>query len=399
MKNLRKFIISLMMVTIIFISVIFIFKMNVVFKLKGDNKLYLNLNETYIEYGYIASIFNYDISKKVKIFNNLNTSIVGNYNINYSLKFLWHKYLLRREINVVDNTPPSIELNGDDEIKIYVGDTFIDEGAVAIDNYDKDITDNIIIESNLDTTKEGEYSIVYSAKDSSGNENKVTRKVIVQNKNMVSNYGFEDINNSIVKYVKEHNYDVSIGYYNLITNKKFLYRENKIYYGASLIKTLDAIYLYDNNLINDSTKSDVEKAISVSDNNAHQYLVNYIGRDNLKNYGINLGAKNTLAGDDNFGNTTVNDQIVYLKKLYNITKNNEELKSFFINDYGNYLKINNLSVMHKYGYYGQYYHDVGIVLDNEPYIIVILTNHGNDNKQEIINNLANLMYKYHKGEL
>ncbi len=399
MKNLRKFIISLMMVTIIFISVIFIFKMNVVFKLKGDNKLYLNLNETYIEYGYIASIFNYDISKKVKIFNNLNTSIVGNYNINYSLKFLWHKYLLRREINVVDNTPPSIELNGDDEIKIYVGDTFIDEGAVAIDNYDKDITDNIIIESNLDTTKEGEYSIVYSAKDSSGNENKVTRKVIVQNKNMVSNYGFEDINNSIVKYVKEHNYDVSIGYYNLITNKKFLYRENKIYYGASLIKTLDAIYLYDNNLINDSTKSYVEKAISVSDNNAHQYLVNYIGRDNLKNYGINLGAKNTLAGDDNFGNTTVNDQIVYLKKLYNITKNNEELKSFFINDYGNYLKINNLSVMHKYGYYGQYYHDVGIVLDNEPYIIVILTNHGNDNKQEIINNLANLMYKYHKGEL
>lgn len=399
MKNLRKFIISLMMVTIIFISVIFIFKMNVVFKLKGDNKLYLNLNETYIEYGYIASIFNYDISKKVKIFNNLNTSIVGNYNINYSLKFLWHKYLLRREINVVDNTPPSVELNGDDEIKIYVGDTFIDEGAVAIDNYDKDITDNIIIESNLDTTKEGEYSIVYSAKDSSGNENKVTRKVIVQNKNMVSNYGFEDINNSIVKYVKEHNYDVSIGYYNLITNKKFLYRENKIYYGASLIKTLDAIYLYDNNLINDSTRSYVEKAISVSDNNAHQYLVNYIGRDNLKNYGINLGAKNTLAGDDNFGNTTVNDQIVYLKKLYNITKNNEELKSFFINDYGNYLKINNLSVMHKYGYYGQYYHDVGIVLDNEPYIIVILTNHGNDNKQEIINNLANLMYKYHKGEL
>ncbi len=399
MKNLRKFIISLMMVIIIFISVIFIFKMNVVFKLKGDNKLYLNLNETYIEYGYIASIFNYDISKKVKIFNNLNTSIVGNYNINYSLKFLWHKYLLRREINVVDNTPPSIELNGDDEIKIYVGDTFIDEGAVAIDNYDKDITDNIIIESNLDTTKEGEYSIVYSAKDSSGNENKVTRKVIVQNKNMVSNYGFEDINNSIVKYVKEHNYDVSIGYYNLITNKKFLYRENKIYYGASLIKTLDAIYLYDNNLINDSTKSYVKKAISVSDNNAHQYLVNYIGRDNLKNYGINLGAKNTLAGDDNFGNTTVNDQIVYLKKLYNITKNNEELKSYFINDYGNYLKINNLSVMHKYGYYGQYYHDVGIVLDNEPYIIVILTNHGNDNKQEIINNLANLMYKYHKGEL
>ena len=55
--------------------------------------------------------------------------------------------------------------------------------------------------------------------------------------------------------------------------------------------------------------------------------------------------------------------------------------------------------MHKYGYYGQYYHDVGIVLDDEPYIVVILTNHGSDNKKEIINNLSNLMYKYYKKEL
>lgn len=75
------------------------------------------------------------------------------------------------------------------------------------------------------------------------------------------------------------------------------------------------------------------------------------------------------------------------------------MKSYFINNYGNYLKINDNDVMHKYGYYGQYYHDVGIVLDDEPYIVVILTNHGSDNKKEIINNLSNLMYKYYKKEL
>ena len=185
----------------------------------------------------------------------------------------------------------------------------------------------------------------------------------------------------------------------MVTGEKYLYQENKIYYGASLIKTLDAIYLYDKGLVNDAIRPYIDKAISVSDNDSHHYLVNYIGKSNLKNYGIGLGAYNTLSGNDYYGNTTVKDQIIYLKKLYNISKDNDELKSYFINNYGNYLKINDIEVMHKYGYYGQYYHDVGIVLDDEPYIVVILTNHGNDNKKEIINNLSNLMYKYHKKEL
>ena len=64
---------------------------------------------------------------------------------------------------------------------------------------------------------------------------------------------------------------------------------------------------------------------------------------------------------------------------------------------GNYLVFDNIEVMHKYGYQGCYYHDVGIVLDEEPYIIVILTEHGKDSdtkRKEIINRISKIIYNY-----
>ena len=42
-------------------------------------------------------------------------------------------------------------------------------------------------------------------------------------------------------------------------------------------------YCEDNNynLVNDEVRSHINKAISVSNNERHHYLVNYIGKDNL----------------------------------------------------------------------------------------------------------------------
>lgn len=401
-NKIWKIFFLLSIIGIILVTVIFIFTSNVNFKLNGINNKELVLGDVYNEEGFTAKLFKWDISHNVEIYNNLNTNILGEYRIDYKLSFLGQDYVLFRTIKVIDNISPTIELNGKDEIKLYIGEKYNEEGAKAYDNYDKDISYLIQINSNLDIEKEGSYQIIYSVKDSSGNENSVIRNITIEkkketniNKTEVNKENY-NINDPIVKYIKEKNYNVSIGYYNLITGNKYFYQENKVYYAASLIKTLDAIYLYDKGLVNDSIRTYIDKAISRSDNDSHHYLVNYIGKENLKNYGISLGAYNTLSGNDYYGNTTVKEQIIYMKKLYSISKENNELKSYFINNYGNYLKVNDNEVMHKYGYYGQYYHDVGIVLDNEPYIVVILTNHGNDNKKEIINNLSNLMYKYHK---
>jgi len=376
----------------------------VVFSLNGEESYTISVNTNYEDIGYSAFLFNNDISNRVKINNNLDTSRVGVYYIDYYLDYLKSEYNLRRTINVVDTEEPVIKLNGESEISLYVGDTYQELGAIAIDNYDGDMTSDIIISGNVNTSNVGTYEIVYSVKDSSGNENSIVRKVIVNKKivkpmityNCVKysdNYSDAD---EIIKYIKENNYRVSVGYYNLVTGLEYFYQANKIYYGASLLKTLDAIYIYDKNMVNDKTRGWIEKAISISDNDSHYYLYNYIGIDNLRNYGRSLGACNTLSGTDNYGNTTVSDQVVYLKKLYEISKNNSELQSYFINDYGNYLKFDDTLVMHKYGYYGGYYHDVGIVLDEQPYIIVVLTEHGESSfKYQIINNISKLINEYH----
>ena len=36
---------------------------------------------------------------------------------------------------------------------------------------------------------------------------------------------------------------------------------------------------------------------------------------------------------------------------------------------------------------------------DEPYVLVILTEHGNNNEKDVINDISNLMYKYHRNVL
>ena len=205
----------------------------------------------------------------------------------------------------------------------------------------------------------------------------------------------------IVKYINDKGYNVSIGYYNLVNGNSFYYKENKIYYGASLIKSLLSIYMYENNLVNDSNRYDMEKMISVSNNDSYFNLLYSVGMDNLINYGYSLGTKYTLSGPDDFGMTNVIDQMVIFKKLYSMVKDNKynEMKSYFINDYFNSLKINDNVVMHKYGYWDSIYHDCGIIFDKEPYILIVLTTHGLDNYQSIVNDISNLIYNYHMNNL
>jgi type II secretory pathway pseudopilin PulG len=65
---------------------------------------------------------------------------------------------------------PVITLLGDNPVTINVGDTYVDAGATALDDIDGDITDNIVLTSNVDVETPGEYTVTYNVSDSSGNE-------------------------------------------------------------------------------------------------------------------------------------------------------------------------------------------------------------------------------------
>ena len=86
-----------------------------------------------------------------------------------------------RTVNVTDTTAPVITLNGDAQITVEVGTTYTDLGATASDNYDGDITADIVIGGdNVDTSTVGQYTVTYNVTDSSGNDaTEVTRTVNV----------------------------------------------------------------------------------------------------------------------------------------------------------------------------------------------------------------------------
>ena len=77
-------------------------------------------------------------------------------------------------------------MNGDDNILLNIGSTFIDPSASVTDNKDdsiKIVTDNVI-----DTSVAGTYTVTYSATDYAGNTSSVTRTVTVANLNQSLQY-------------------------------------------------------------------------------------------------------------------------------------------------------------------------------------------------------------------
>ena len=294
---------------------------------------------------------------------------------------------------------PDIILN-DSDITIYIYEEYQEPGYKALDNIDGDITNKVKIDSNVNNKQPGTYTITYSVTDSSGNKTESIRHVTV--KEIIHNYTYsstktnnkevKELINDLNNYLKH--YDLSVGYLNLNNNFTYLYNANKEYFGASLIKTLDAMYIYENKMTDPETLKNVKKAISVSDNNAHAYLVDKIGFNNLKEYAKYLGAPLTTCNSRHFCNTTVKAQLSYLTHLYNLKTtlpNEEELTSYFLNDYGNYLNLEDTSFFHKYGDSDEYYHDVGLANTDNTYIIVILTKeklNKDINYRTVINNIS-----------
>jgi len=83
-------------------------------------------------------------------------------------------------VNISDTTVPIITLTGDASVTIEVGTTYSDAGATATDNYDGDITEDIVTVNNVDTDVVGQYTITYNVSDSSSNAaTEVTRTVNV----------------------------------------------------------------------------------------------------------------------------------------------------------------------------------------------------------------------------
>jgi len=84
-----------------------------------------------------------------------------------------------RTIVIKDSIPPTISLIGEQTITIKKGQTYVDEGSLAIDNVDGEIT--VYGSGEVNYNKAGTYEITYQYIDSNGNVSEVlTRTIIVK---------------------------------------------------------------------------------------------------------------------------------------------------------------------------------------------------------------------------
>lgn len=70
----------------------------------------------------------------------------------------------------IDRTAPELTLLGDSTINILHGQAYVEPGATAKDNVDGDISEQIVITGEVDSSKLGEYQVRYSVSDRSGNK-------------------------------------------------------------------------------------------------------------------------------------------------------------------------------------------------------------------------------------
>ena len=143
--------------------------------LNGPNPQQIVLGNSYAELGATAlDVEDGPLTDAIVILgvDAINTDTVGVYNVQYSITDAdGNNTTLIRTVEVIDTTPPSINLNGNSIISIEVGTTYNELGATASDNYDDDntITSSIVTSGSVNTAALGSYTVSYDVSDSSSN--------------------------------------------------------------------------------------------------------------------------------------------------------------------------------------------------------------------------------------
>lgn len=172
----------LVLIIIIIVIVMLLGKKNPTIELIGDETMTIAVGSEYIEPGYTAyDKKNNDITSEVKVSNNIDTSIEGEYEVLYTIG----KYTKIRYITVVKISDKSyIYLTGQTDMYLEIGEKYIEPGYKVYDGIDnsEELTKKVKISGNVDTSKKGIYQITYSVTNSRNETTTVTRNIHVVEK-------------------------------------------------------------------------------------------------------------------------------------------------------------------------------------------------------------------------
>lgn len=143
-----------------------------VITLLGSSPVSLEVGTPYVEPGYTATD-NYDgnITASVVVTGSVNQAVVGSYVLHYNVSDSSGNSAVEktRTVNVVDTTAPVITLLGDNPMSVEVGTAYVEPGYTATDNYDGNITSNVVVTGSVNHMVLGSYILHYNMSDSSDN--------------------------------------------------------------------------------------------------------------------------------------------------------------------------------------------------------------------------------------
>jgi len=166
-----------------------------IISLIGDNPQTLTIGASYIELGAMAlDNVDDDLSALIDIDSSaVNTAVAGSYEVTYKVSDQagnvaeMIRMVKVEAASVADIIAPIISLIGDNPQTLTIGASYIELGAMALDNVDDDLSALIDIDSSaVNTEVEGSYNVTYKVSDAAGNTATAVRTVKVTAATVIS---------------------------------------------------------------------------------------------------------------------------------------------------------------------------------------------------------------------
>ena len=229
----KKIIIFSGIILLVIIGIILITKNkhnNYFIDLDGEDLIMIYKDSEYVDPGYSArNNKGVDFTDKVVVSDDVNTSVVGDYKVIYTLgdtKVVRYVSVIEKPIGAT-----SIYLSGEVTMYLRVGDEYKEPGYTVIDSIDSNLTDKVIVKNEVDTSKEGIYRITYMVTNSTGVSTQVSRTVIVMGSNISISLDNEKITNGSVGinvYVVDNYFDyMVVPNGEKVSEKKYTYQVNE----------------------------------------------------------------------------------------------------------------------------------------------------------------------------
>lgn len=173
--------IALSVIIVIIILFTFLNKGKTYLELIGEENITIYQGTDYIEPGYKAyNSKNEDLTSEIDIKSTLNHNVIGEYEITYTIKNITktRKIIViakAEEYSSIHLTPVNNNVN----IYLKVGEKYKEPGYKVFNSAGKNLNDKVEIIGEVDTSKKGNYKLIYSLKDENNVVTTATRTIIV----------------------------------------------------------------------------------------------------------------------------------------------------------------------------------------------------------------------------